>query len=250
LERAIELDLVSVLREALRNGLAPDARIGERPLLSLARLNQAKACEQALTEGKAIDAGAVPTWAAAEALDEPLAPLKITPVVDHREAENRHVAATVQLELEIDDRGRVFASRVIGQPDVRLAIGALRMARTWTFHPPKRKGAAVRTTVAYALQFPAAPEAVIDDALVDVPPQPITRWIAHVLPWGENSGEVVAQCIVRKDGLVHDVQILKAPDGEHAREAFRAVPHWSFTPGVRDGVLVDARTKFTVPVDF
>lgn len=250
LERAIALDLASVLQDALEQGWAPDARIGSRPLLNLAQLSGAKACEPLLRGENSPVAAAVALWRALPTLDRPPEPIKTTTAADLREMENRLVSESVELELDLDEQGEVYAARVRGTPNPRLAFAALQASRTWRFAPPTQSAAPVRTTVAQSFTFPPVDNLVMEETLVDVPPLPVTRWWAHVLPWGPNSGEVIAQCVVTRDGAVEDLQIIKAPDAEHARSAFHAVPNWSFTPGLRGGAAVRTRAEFVVPVNF
>jgi TonB family protein len=249
-ERAIALDLAPVLRDALEHGWPPDASVGGRSLLDLTRLVGATACEQLVRSDNAPVQAELAPWRALPALDRRPEAIKAVPAADMREPEHRHRAAFVELELDLTEHGDVFAARVQRSPHPRLAFAALQASRSWKFSPPVQNGTPVRTTLVQTFSFPPASDHVLEDALVDVPTQPITRWFANVLPWGPNSGEVIAQCVVTPQGTVENIQIVKAPDAEHARSAFHAIPNWSFTPGLRDGSTVSTSVEFVVPVNF
>ncbi|PYS94803.1 MAG: hypothetical protein DMF50_11375 [Acidobacteria bacterium] len=64
------------------------------------------------------------------------------------------------------------------------------------------------------------------------------------------SGQVILQAIIRKDGSVGDVQVLRTPGAkfgfDEAAEA--AVKQWKYKPGLQNGKPVDV--YFTVVVDF
>lgn len=62
-------------------------------------------------------------------------------------------------------------------------------------------------------------------------------------------GRVISQFVVRKDGSITDVKIVKGVDAELDAEAVRVIsgmPKWQ--PGMQKGVAVDV--KYTIPVTF
>ena len=65
-------------------------------------------------------------------------------------------------------------------------------------------------------------------------------------------GTVLLECVVRPDGSVGDVQILRSLDGVFGldQEAIKAAKQWRFAPGTRMGepvpVLVTIELTFTL----
>ena len=65
-------------------------------------------------------------------------------------------------------------------------------------------------------------------------------------------GTVLLECVVRPDGSVGDVQILRSLDGVFGldQEAIKAAKQWRFAPGTRLGepvpVLVTIELTFTL----
>jgi TonB family protein len=67
-------------------------------------------------------------------------------------------------------------------------------------------------------------------------------------------GEVVLYAIIRADGSVDSIQILKSLDPELDRNAIEAFSRWKFSPATRDGSPVDLEAvvhiPFRIPPDF
>jgi protein TonB len=65
-------------------------------------------------------------------------------------------------------------------------------------------------------------------------------------------GTVVVECVVRPDGTVGDVRVLKSLDTAYGldEEAVKATRQWRFIPGARNGkpvpVLVTLELMFTL----
>jgi TonB family protein len=62
------------------------------------------------------------------------------------------------------------------------------------------------------------------------------------------TGEVVLEIVVRRDGAVGDVRLLKGLGGGLNDRAIQAVRQWRFAPATRQGVAVDVVVE--VAVDF
>lgn len=60
-------------------------------------------------------------------------------------------------------------------------------------------------------------------------------------------GEVVLYAIIRKDGSVDSIQVVRGLDPELDRNAIAALAHWKFRPGTRAGVPVDLEAVVHVP---
>jgi TonB family protein len=67
-------------------------------------------------------------------------------------------------------------------------------------------------------------------------------------------GEVVLYAIIRADGSVDSIQVLKSLDPELDRNAIEAFARWRFSPATRDGTPVDLEAvvhiPFRIPPDF
>ncbi|HXH28366.1 MAG TPA: energy transducer TonB, partial [Candidatus Polarisedimenticolia bacterium] len=63
-------------------------------------------------------------------------------------------------------------------------------------------------------------------------------------------GQVILQAVIRKDGTVGDVTVLKSPGSKFGFDeaAIAAVKQWRYKPGLQNGKPVDV--YFTVVVDF
>ena len=60
-------------------------------------------------------------------------------------------------------------------------------------------------------------------------------------------GEVVLYAIIRKDGSVHDIQVVKGLDPVLDKNAIEALSQWKFRPGMRGGVPVDLEAVVYIP---
>lgn len=63
-------------------------------------------------------------------------------------------------------------------------------------------------------------------------------------------GEVVLYAIIRKDGSVDSIQLVKGIDPRLDRNAMDALARWKFKPGARDGVPVDLEAVVQIPFRF
>jgi protein TonB len=60
-------------------------------------------------------------------------------------------------------------------------------------------------------------------------------------------GEIVLYAIIRKDGSVDSIQIVRGLDPELDRDAIEALAQWKFRPGTRAGAPVDLEAVVHVP---
>ncbi|MGH9713794.1 MAG: TonB family protein [Candidatus Acidiferrales bacterium] len=63
-------------------------------------------------------------------------------------------------------------------------------------------------------------------------------------------GEVVLYAIIRKDGSVDSIQVVRGLDPLLDRNAMEALALWKFRPGTRDGAPVDMETVAHIPFHF
>jgi TonB family protein len=60
-------------------------------------------------------------------------------------------------------------------------------------------------------------------------------------------GDVVLYAIIRKDGSVHNIQVVKGLDPQLDKNAVAALSQWKFRPATRDGVPVDLEAVAYIP---
>jgi TonB family protein len=63
-------------------------------------------------------------------------------------------------------------------------------------------------------------------------------------------GEVILYAIIRKDGSVDSVQLVRGLDPQLDKNAMDALAHWKFRPGTREGAPVDMETVAHIPFQF
>ena len=106
---------------------------------------------------------------------------------------------------------------------------------------------------------PAAGESIAgDDAYTAVETMPryegggaaLMKFIASNLKWipGGKNGRLIMQFVVKKDGTVGDVKVLRSLSPEQDAEAERVVRMLKFTPGMMQGKPVNV--WYTLPVSF
>jgi TonB family protein len=64
------------------------------------------------------------------------------------------------------------------------------------------------------------------------------------------SGEVVLYAIIRTDGSVDSVQVMRGLDPQLDKNAMAALAHWKFLPGKRAGVPVDLEAVVHIPFQY
>ena len=63
-------------------------------------------------------------------------------------------------------------------------------------------------------------------------------------------GEVVLYAIVRKDGSVDGIQLVRKLDPQLDKNSMEALARWKFRPGTRDGIPVDVEMVVHIPFRF
>jgi TonB family protein len=63
-------------------------------------------------------------------------------------------------------------------------------------------------------------------------------------------GELILYAIIRKDGSVDSVQVVKSLEPQLDRNAMEALAKWKFRPGTRDGAPVDLEAVARIPFHF
>ena len=63
-------------------------------------------------------------------------------------------------------------------------------------------------------------------------------------------GEVVLYAIIRKDGSIDSIQLVRGLDPRLDKAAMDALTQWKFQPGARAGVPVDLEAVIHVPFEY
>ena len=63
-------------------------------------------------------------------------------------------------------------------------------------------------------------------------------------------GEVVLYAIIRKDGSVDSIQLMRSLDPRLDKNAMAALARWKFLPGKRAGVPVDIEAVVRIPFEY
>jgi protein TonB len=136
-----------------------------------------------------------------------------------------HESASASTELE----NRIFGGRrsytlALNMPNLNTATGS------WIIHFAERAPGATQSPI-------AAPEVVSksDPAY----PGDLMRDGVH--------GSVILTAIIRADGSVSDIAVVKGLDPRLDQNAVQALERWLFRPAVKDGRAIDLEAVITVP---
>ncbi|MGH9774831.1 MAG: TonB family protein [Candidatus Acidiferrales bacterium] len=91
------------------------------------------------------------------------------------------------------------------------------------------------------------PSAVAGDLAGPVPVRKVDPRYPTSLIKSHVEGEVVLYAIIRSDGSVDSIQLLRGLDPDLDQNAMEAFTHWKFRPGTRSGVPVDLEAVVHIP---
>ena len=171
-----------------------------------------------------------------------------------KDAMDRHVQGTVQLNTVVLADGTVGDVTVKQSLDSDLDQQAIKAAKEWQFAPGTKDGKAVPVAVVVEMSFtlrddkPAAhrigEEGVKSPVLVkDVKPVYPDDARAERI-----QGIVELDGVVEADGSVSDISVKKGLDPRLDEAARKAFAQWQFTPGQKDGQTV--RVRVSVELSF
>jgi TonB family protein len=170
-----------------------------------------------------------------------------------KDAMDRHVQGTVQLNMVVLADGTVGDLTVKQSLDSDLDQQAIKAAKEWQFAPGTKDGKAVPVEVVVEMSFalrdgkPAlkvGDEGVKAPMLVkDVKPQYTDDAKADRI-----QGTVELECVVETDGTVSNISVKKSLDPRLDEQARKALAQWQFKPGQKDGQ--DVRVTVAVELTF
>ena len=121
-----------------------------------------------------------------------------------------------------------FYTTYVNMPNLTSATGSwvLNFAELFTGNQPNRSGGELSSPVPVRKVDPKYPPTLIN---------------AHV------EGEVVLYAIIRRDGSVDSIQLLKGVDPQLDQNAMEAFSRWKFRPATLNGASVDLETVVHIP---
>ena len=261
LEAAVRLDRAELVRDALDRGWNP-AVAWPVPwaadlYATLAGATQVHAVLAALQP--AAPALATPVLVAPQTLDAPPQPLRSPTLIDPRDGRTIGPSRVVELQVIVDEQGRLQCPRVLQSPDGRLSFLALQTLGQWRFSPPQQNGAAVCTQIVLPILFQPAAREVFDRSEVDAAPcnltfrSPTTPLVVEKLGNGGYSAgpaalenDVRLQVVITPRGEVTSPRVVNRVENYEGAASLRAIGDWAFTPGVRDGKAVSTQHEVVI----
>jgi TonB family protein len=213
--------------------------------------------------------------------DGVLAPVLVKEVKPQYTADamRARVQGVVTLECVVQPDGAIGEARVTKALNTDLDQEAIKAVRQWRFKPGRKDGKPVPVLVTLEVTFtlrdtpaaggatkpplfPVRPLTPGDEGatpLVDKPgagvsaPVVVKEVKPQYTPDAKDAriqGAVTLECVVRVDGTIGDVKVLKSLDAGLDEEAIKAVKQWRFEPGTKHGkpvpVLVTLEMTFTL----
>lgn len=245
LGQAVAIDAAPVLRDALKNGWSPNAKLGYWSALWVASVCNSSECLAILQAAGAAPLPAdAPPLVGVRELDSLPAVISSKLAVDPRDPDMPFPAAIVEIELVVDQDGLVRFPVVREAPNWRLATAALQAIKEWRFAQPTRQGKPASFRASIPLEFVSSAESIFGWMAADVLPVPLKRTPPVYPPDLQKSGQegrVRLAFTVGKDGRVKQPRALSASNPGLVAPAIAAVLQWVFKPGEIDGSPEDVR---------
>ena len=154
-----------------------------------------------------------------------MARLSPMPDISHRPNPGASVTDTPKIEEEKVFAGKKSYSMVLNMPNLNSAGGS------WVIHfaqldETDHDKSDISAPVATVKVDPAYPAALRRELI---------------------EGTVVLYAVIRKDGTVSDVRVLRSVQNQLDESARAALLHWHFSPGTKRGSAVDLEAVIQVP---
>ena len=167
--------------------------------------------------------------------------LSSTPPLYTAEALTRRIEGTVIVEAAVDVHGAIGVVRVVKGLGYGLDDNAVLALRNWTFTPARRNGASVSAICQIEIDFKLPNDGVFKvgggvappKVLTQIPPQYTDEARA-----AHYNGTVVVEAIVRQDGTLDVIRIVRGLDYGLTERAIEALKQWKFDPAVKNGKAV------------
>jgi len=168
--------------------------------------------------------------------------LKSTPALYTEEARTHRIEGTVTMLAEVGNDGEIKYTRVLKGLGFGLDEAAAESVREWALSPATRNGEPVEVIAqidvefnirsANAFRMGAGMIAPIVQRRVDPQYTNEARLAGY-------SGTVVLQAVIKKDGTVDIIRVVRGLPLGLTDNAIRALKQWQFKAGTKDGQEVD-----------
>jgi TonB family protein len=168
--------------------------------------------------------------------------LKSTLALYTEEARTRGIEGTVTIEVEIRDTGQINRARVLKGLGFGLDEVALESIHEWQLSAATRDGVPVSVIAQIDVQFSLRSANALRITAGMIPPivqhsvQP--HYTNEALRAGYQ-GTVVLQAVIRSDGTVDVIRVVRGLPLGLTDNAIQALKQWQFKPGQKDGQNVD-----------
>lgn len=165
------------------------------------------------------------------------------------EALVQRVEGTVTVEAASDIDGNIKVLRVVKGLGHGLDESALAALRNWKFAPARRNGAAVAAITQIDIDFKLPAPDVFRVGGGVTPPTVLTRVEPQYTQEARNArynGTVVIEGIVKLDGTLDVVRVVRGLDYGLTESAIDALKQWKFNPAKRNGNAVSAALNIEV----
>jgi TonB family protein len=159
------------------------------------------------------------------------------------------VEGTVTIAAQVDESGAIKGGQIVKGLGFGLDEVALDSIHHWTLSPATRNGIPVSTVCPFDVQFNLRSAGAVTMAAGMVPPSVLSRvtpLYTDEAKRAQLSGTVVLQAVIRTDGIVDIVRVVRGLAGGLTDSAIDALKQWRFQPGSKNGKAVDVALNIEV----
>lgn len=155
----------------------------------------------------------------------------------------------VVLDIIVKSDGTVGDVTIVSSDEEAFSRAAVEAASTWKFKPAEKDGQAVESRIRIPIPFKIQ-SLVFEPKELTKAPKPISQR-APLYPQDLRragiEGVVLLMFVVRPDGTVDNIRVIKSDHQGFNQEAVAAVSKWKFKPGEKNGRPVNARVRVPIP---
>lgn len=174
---------------------------------------------------------------------------RLIDIVSPEVPEDLEKTSVLTVSATVDAQGRVSSVVYPADTPQTFRIPASAALEKWKFHPARKSGQPVDSTVELSLLFVPSPDVKLQS--LDQQPK-VTRQRPPVYPFGMRlggfNGEVLVEFVIGVEGRVREAYAARSSHPSFDESAVEAVLAWRFEPGKVNGVPVN--TKMSVPIVF
>src|SRR5262249_5973879 len=168
--------------------------------------------------------------------------LKSTLALYTDEARTRGIEGTVTIVADVGSDGEIKYARVLKGLGFGLDEAATASVREWVLSPATRNGAPVEVLAQIDVEFNLRSANAFRMGAGMIAPTVQRRiepqYTDEARLAGYN-GTVILQAVIKKDGTVDIIRVVRGLPLGLTDNAIQALKHWQFKPGTKDGQYVD-----------